>query len=51
MIDFELVKQAFVAINAGSENMDELMEKPGAFAKIMEMKKIVIAEFYVAGYH
>jgi predicted 3-demethylubiquinone-9 3-methyltransferase (glyoxalase superfamily) len=27
------------------ENMDELMQKPGAFAKLMPMKKIVIAEF------
>jgi predicted 3-demethylubiquinone-9 3-methyltransferase (glyoxalase superfamily) len=27
------------------ENMAELMEKPGAFAKLMEMKKLVIAEF------
>jgi predicted 3-demethylubiquinone-9 3-methyltransferase (glyoxalase superfamily) len=26
-------------------NMDELMQKPGAFAKLMPMKKIVIAEF------
>lgn len=27
------------------EAMEELMEKPGAFAKLMEMKKIVIADF------
>lgn len=27
------------------KNMDELMERPGAFAKLMEMKKIVVAEF------
>ncbi len=27
------------------ENMDELMNKPDAFAKLMEMKKLVIAEF------
>jgi predicted 3-demethylubiquinone-9 3-methyltransferase (glyoxalase superfamily) len=27
------------------ENMDELMQKPGAFAKLMPLKKIVIAEF------
>ena len=27
------------------ENMGELMDKPGAFAKLMEMKKIVIADF------
>lgn len=27
------------------ENMDELMKKPGAFAKLMEMHKIVIADF------
>jgi predicted 3-demethylubiquinone-9 3-methyltransferase (glyoxalase superfamily) len=27
------------------ENMDELMQKPGAFAKLMPMKKIVISEF------
>ena len=27
------------------ENMGELMEKPGAFAKMMPMKKIIIAEF------
>lgn len=26
-------------------NMEELMKKPGAFAKLMEMKKIVIADF------
>ena len=26
-------------------NMDELMTKPEAFAKLMQMKKIVIAEF------
>jgi len=25
--------------------MGELMEKPGAFARLMEMKKIVIADF------
>lgn len=27
------------------ENMGELMKKPGAFAKLMQMHKIVIAEF------
>lgn len=27
------------------ENMEELMKKPGAFAKMMKMKKIVIADF------
>lgn len=27
------------------KNMEELMSKPGAFAKMMQMKKIVIAEF------
>jgi len=27
------------------ENMGELMKKPGAFAKLMEMHKIVISEF------
>ena len=27
------------------ENMEELMKKPGAFAKLMEMKKLVIADF------
>ena len=27
------------------DNIEELMEKPGAFAKMMEMKKIVIADF------
>lgn len=27
------------------ENMGELMEKPGAYAKMMQMSKIVIAEF------
>jgi predicted 3-demethylubiquinone-9 3-methyltransferase (glyoxalase superfamily) len=27
------------------ENMEELMQKPGAYAKMMEMKKLVIAEF------
>lgn len=27
------------------ENMEELMIKPGAFAKLMHMKKIVIADF------
>lgn len=27
------------------ENMGELMEKPGAYGKMMEMKKIVIADF------
>jgi predicted 3-demethylubiquinone-9 3-methyltransferase (glyoxalase superfamily) len=27
------------------ENMDELMQKPGAFEKLMPMKKIVIADF------
>jgi predicted 3-demethylubiquinone-9 3-methyltransferase (glyoxalase superfamily) len=27
------------------ENMEELMKRPGAFAKLMEMKKLVIAEF------
>ena len=26
-------------------NMEKLMEKPGAFAKLMEMKKIIIADF------
>lgn len=26
-------------------NMDELMGKPGAFAKLMQMKKIVVADF------
>ena len=26
-------------------NMDELMKKPGAFGKLMEMKKLVIADF------
>lgn len=26
-------------------NMDELMKKPGAFAKLMQMKKLVIADF------
>lgn len=27
------------------ENMEELMKKPGAFAKMMEMHKLVIADF------
>lgn len=27
------------------ENMEELMKKPNAFAKMMEMKKLVIADF------
>jgi predicted 3-demethylubiquinone-9 3-methyltransferase (glyoxalase superfamily) len=27
------------------ENMDELMSRPGAYAKMMEMKKLVISEF------
>lgn len=27
------------------ENMEELMNKPGAFAKMMEMKKLVITDF------
>lgn len=27
------------------ENMDELMKKPGAYAKLMQMKKLVIADF------
>ena len=27
------------------ENMGELMKKPGAYSKLMEMKKIVISEF------
>ena len=27
------------------ENMEELMKKPGAFAKMMDMKKLVIADF------
>jgi predicted 3-demethylubiquinone-9 3-methyltransferase (glyoxalase superfamily) len=27
------------------ENMSELMEKPGAYAKLMQMKKLVIADF------
>jgi predicted 3-demethylubiquinone-9 3-methyltransferase (glyoxalase superfamily) len=27
------------------ENMEELMKKPGAFAKLMPMKKIIIADF------
>lgn len=27
------------------ENMEELMQKPDAFSRLMEMKKIVIAEF------
>ena len=27
------------------ENMEELMKKPGAFAKMMAMKKIVVADF------
>jgi predicted 3-demethylubiquinone-9 3-methyltransferase (glyoxalase superfamily) len=27
------------------ENMDELMKRPGAFARLMKMKKLVIAEF------
>lgn len=27
------------------KNMDTLMERPGAFAKLMEMKKIVVEEF------
>lgn len=27
------------------ENMGELMERPGAFAKMMQMKKIVVGEF------
>lgn len=27
------------------ENMEELMKKPGAYAKMMEMKKLVIADF------
>lgn len=27
------------------ENMEELMKKPGAYAKMMQMKKIVIADF------
>ena len=29
----------------GPENMEELMERPGAFAKMMQMKKLVIADF------
>ena len=28
------------------ENMGDLMKKPGAFAKLMEMKKIIIADFF-----
>lgn len=27
------------------ENMEELMAKPGSFAKMMEMKKLIIADF------
>jgi predicted 3-demethylubiquinone-9 3-methyltransferase (glyoxalase superfamily) len=27
------------------ENMDKLMQKPGAFAKLMQMKKLVITDF------
>lgn len=27
------------------ENMDELLKKPGAFAKMMQMKRIMIADF------
>ena len=27
------------------KNMDELMSKPGAYAKMMQMKKLVIADF------
>lgn len=27
------------------ENMEELMKKPGAFAKMMQMKKLVISDF------
>lgn len=27
------------------ENMEDLMKKPGAFAKMMQMKKLVIADF------
>ncbi len=27
------------------ENMEALMERPGAFAKMMDMKKLVIADF------
>lgn len=27
------------------QNMDELMQKPGAFARMMNMKKLVIADF------
>jgi predicted 3-demethylubiquinone-9 3-methyltransferase (glyoxalase superfamily) len=27
------------------ENMEELMDRPGAFAKLMEMKKLVISDF------
>ena len=27
------------------KNMEELMKKPGAFAKLMQMKKLVIADF------
>ena len=27
------------------ENMEELMKKPGAFPKLLEMKKIVVADF------
>lgn len=27
------------------ENMEELMEKPGAYARMMEMKKLIIADF------
>jgi predicted 3-demethylubiquinone-9 3-methyltransferase (glyoxalase superfamily) len=27
------------------ENMGELMQRPGAFAKLMQMKKIIISEF------
>ena len=30
------------------ENMEELMNKPGAFPKMMQMKKIVIADFEAA---
>ena len=29
----------------GPQNMDELMQNPGAFARMMNMKKLVIADF------
>lgn len=70
-IDFELIGNKYVAINAGSEfkfneavsfsipckdqfglswqvvpeNATELLKRPGAFANMMQMKKLIIADF------